>query len=191
MPTDAKEIFLTFDDGPVPGPTEFVLDTLRSFSAYATFFCIGDNVQKHPDVFLKIVGAGHSIGNHTFHHMNGWKFNTEPYLQNVVRCEEVMEDSGITRLHEKPLFRPPYGRITRSQINALNHYRIIMWDVLSIDYNKNLSAEVCLRNTVRATRNGSVVVFHDSVKAEKNMRFALPRFLDHFSTQGYSFKAIV
>jgi peptidoglycan/xylan/chitin deacetylase (PgdA/CDA1 family) len=188
VPTQAKEIYLTFDDGPVPGPTEFVLDALAEVRAKATFFCIGDNVCRHAPVFSRVVAAGHAIGNHTFHHLNGWKTPTDRYLQNIQDCAEALApNNGKTATH---LFRPPYGRITRGQIQHLRDYRIIMWDVLSVDYDKSLPAERCLRNTVQAIRPGSIVVFHDSLKAEKNMTYALPRLLEQLTGEGYSFKSL-
>jgi peptidoglycan/xylan/chitin deacetylase (PgdA/CDA1 family) len=187
IPTDKKELYLTFDDGPVNGPTDFVLEELAKVSALATFFCIGDNIRKHPGVFKKIIEAKHSIGNHTFNHLNGWTTKTIEYVRNVQLLEDTLTDNG-----QKPtsLFRPPYGRITRSQIHALKPYRIIMWDVLSLDYNKNLSGESCLRKTIRAIRPGSIVVFHDSFKAEKNLTYILPRLISHFAEQGYHFKSL-
>lgn len=189
VPTQAKEIYLTFDDGPVPGPTEFVLETLANARARATFFCIGDNVRRHTDVYHRLVAAGHGVGNHTFNHLNGWKTSTDRYLQNIQDCAEAMVAfDGMPPA--KRLFRPPYGRITRSQIKQLQAYRIIMWDVLSVDYDKSLPAERCLRNTLRAVRPGSIVVFHDSLKAEKNMTYALPRLLDQLAGEGYSFKSL-
>lgn len=186
--TQARELFLTFDDGPVNGPTEFVLDTLRQFNAKATFFCIGDNVRKHQQVFDAILNDGHIVGNHTYHHLNGWKTATAEYLDNVMKCEEVLGASGNGR---RRLFRPPYGRITRSQIRSLGAFDIIMWDVLAIDYDQRLSPEKCLKNTLAATRSGSIIVFHDSVKAEQNMTFALPRMLDHFSSLGFTFNSLM
>lgn len=194
MPTDKKELYLTFDDGPVNGPTEFVLEELKKASAQATFFCIGDNIRKHPDVFQKLEAAPHAIGNHTFNHLNGWTTRTSDYINNVALFEETLEKmterSGGNHREPTTLFRPPYGRISRSQIMALKRYQIIMWDVLSFDYNKNLSAESCLRKTIKATGPGSILVFHDSYKAEKNMTYILPRLISHFSEQGYTFKAI-
>lgn len=203
IPTQEKELFLTFDDGPVPGPTDFVLDTLKQYSCKATFFCIGDNVRKHPHVFKRAINEGHSIGNHTFNHLKGWSTSLEKYIDNVKQCDIQLRASSfesrvsgtqpshsILNTQYSRLFRPPYGRITRKQISALNDYRIIMWDVLTIDYNKNLSAEACLKNSIRATRPGSIIVFHDSLKAEKNLTYALPRFIEHFQSQGYAFKAI-
>jgi peptidoglycan-N-acetylglucosamine deacetylase len=189
---DRKELYLTFDDGPVPGPTEFVLDTLASRNIKATFFCIGDNIRKHPEVFKKIIEQGHTIGNHTFHHLNGWKTNPQKYLENIEMCRDEISKCTPLTVNQQPLtlFRPPYGRITKKQVHALTEYRIIMWDVLSVDYNKNLSQERCLHNTIRATRSGSVIVFHDSLKAEKNLKFALPAFIDHFLEQGFTFHTV-
>ena len=192
MPTREKEIFLTFDDGPIEGATEFALHTLARFSAKATFFCIGDNIQKRPDIFQKIITDGHTIGNHTFNHLKGWSTQTDHYIANIELCElEIEKHQNLQRAPDRiKLFRPPYGRITRKQIVALQNYQIVMWDVLSADYNRALSPHHCLLRTVHATRPGSVVVFHDSNKAERNMTFALPRFIEHFSEKGYAFKAI-
>jgi peptidoglycan-N-acetylglucosamine deacetylase len=187
VPTSQREIYLTFDDGPVDGPTDFVLETLEKFGAKATFFCIGDNVQKHEGVYRKILDGNHTVGNHTFNHLNGWKTERGEYRMNIELCDEQMKASGGTRSY---LFRPPYGRITRAQIHDLEKYKIVMWDVLSVDYDKLLSAERCLKNSIAATRPGSIVVFHDSFKAERNMMFALPRFLEHFNENGYKFRSL-
>lgn len=188
IPTATKELYLTFDDGPVPGPTEFVLNELSKASAKATFFCIGDNVRKHPEIFRKVLQEGHTIGNHTFNHLNGWKTKSNAYVDNITRCAETLRENSTSGTSN--LLRPPYGRITRSQISQLQQYSIVMWDVLSKDYDKDLSPEDCLRNTIRATRPGSIIVFHDSFKAERNMTYALPRLLDHFSAQGFVFKSL-
>lgn len=182
----SKDLYLTFDDGPVPGPTDFVLEVLRRYNATATFFCIGDNVRKHPDVFARVIEEGHSVGNHTFNHLNGWQNANEHYLANVQKCDEYLG----TAASKNRLFRPPYGRITWNQIKLLNEYRIIMWDVLSIDYDKRLQPARCLRNTIDATRPGSIIVFHDSIKAEKNLMHALPRFIEHFLQLGFTFRRI-
>ncbi len=190
---DRKELYLTFDDGPVPGPTEFVLDTFASRNIKATFFCIGDNIRKHPDVFKKIVEQGNAIGNHTFNHLSGWKTNAQLYLENIKKCDELIYEHTLrTTNNQQPttLFRPPYGRITKKQIQSLSDYKIIMWDVLSVDYNKSLSPKNCLLNTIQATRPGSIIVFHDSYKAEKNLAFTLPRFIDHFLEQGFTFHTL-
>jgi len=189
IPTAEKEIYLTFDDGPIPGPTEFVLDQLEKANAKATFFCIGENVSKHPDIFQAVTRQGHAIGNHTFNHLKGWNYSVADYLTNIRLCQEEFLKSPHS-LRRVTLFRPPYGRIKRSQIRALKAYTIIMWDVLSHDYSRTISPEQCLRGTIQATRPGSIIAFHDSLKAEKNMRYTLPRFLEHFTREGYSFKAL-
>ena len=189
IPTTEKQLYLTFDDGPVRGPTDFVLETLSKNSIKATFFCIGDNVRKHPEVFKNVVAQGHVIGNHTFNHVKGWKTPLNDYVENTAQCDSIVE-----ALNSKPgttnLFRPPYGRITRAQIKALSNYRIVMWDVLTHDYDQAKSPEACLINSIRATRNGSIVVFHDSLKAERNMSYALPRYIDHFLGKGYNFNVL-
>jgi peptidoglycan/xylan/chitin deacetylase (PgdA/CDA1 family) len=186
--TDQKELFLTFDDGPVPGPTEFVLDELKKAEAKATFFCIGDNVRKHPHIFEKVLDGGHAIGNHTFNHLKGWSTSPTKYQDNIALCESQFKN------HQAPasnLFRPPYGRITSAQIKALrSNYKIVMWDVLTSDYAKSISPDRCLRGSIRATRPGSIIVFHDSLKAERNMTYALPRFLDYFASQGFAFRTL-
>lgn len=189
IPTTEKELFLTFDDGPVPGPTDFVLEILKKKNVKATFFCIGDNIHKHPGIFQKIVEGGHAIGNHTFNHLKGWNTSLEKYLDNVNQCEIAIHNSQITNRNSK-IFRPPYGQITPKQIKALSDYKIIMWDVLTIDYDKSVSPESCLKNSIRVTRPGSVIVFHDSLKADRNMMHALPRYIDHFLEQGFSFKLL-
>jgi peptidoglycan-N-acetylglucosamine deacetylase len=183
--TNQPVLYLTFDDGPIPGPTEFVLDELKKTSSKATFFCTGDNIKKHPDVFRRVLSEGHAIGNHTFNHINGWRTSTADYVNNIHQFEKQLDVGAKTKF-----FRPPYGRITPSQIRALKNYKIIMWDVLSFDYSKNLSPNDCLKNTIAATRPGSIIVFHDSLKAEKNMQFALPRFIHHFLGKGFSFKTL-
>jgi peptidoglycan/xylan/chitin deacetylase (PgdA/CDA1 family) len=194
VPTTAKEIFLTFDDGPVKGPTEFVLEELRKFNAKATFFCIGDNIRKYPDVFEKILQGGHTVANHTFNHLKGWNTSLEKYLSNIDDCESQIANhkSLITnQALSSPFFRPPYGRITFEQIkNVKQKYRIVMWDVLTHDYSKNISRQNCLNGSIRATRPGSIVVFHDSVKAERNLTHVLPQFLQHFTNEGYEFKPL-
>jgi peptidoglycan-N-acetylglucosamine deacetylase len=187
-----KKIFLTFDDGPVPGATEFVLETLKKFKAKATFFCIGDNVGKHPLVFKKIIDDNHAIGNHTFNHLKGWNYSTQEYIGNIERCSKQLNDSGVHNLSSgsRQLFRPPYGRIKKNQIKALNNYRIIMWDVLTHDYARSCSPERCLDGSLKATRPGSIVVFHDSLKAERNLMYALPRYMEHFYEKGFSFESL-
>jgi len=182
--TKEKKIFLTFDDGPIPDITEFVLDTLKQYNAAATFFCIGDNVRKHPDIFQQILDQGHAVGNHTFNHMNGWKSDDEAYLSNIELCEKQLN-------LDTNLFRPPYGRMKKSQSRQLPiHKEIIMWDVLSGDFSADVKPEVCLEKTIKYTRPGSIVLFHDSLKAAANMQYTLPRYLAHFSEMGYQFEAL-
>lgn len=184
--TDKKEIFLTFDDGPIPEVTEFVLDQLHNFNAKATFFCIGDNIRKHPAVFSRIINEGHSVGNHTFNHLNGWKSSNKTYIKNTNKCESLLP-------HQKmKLFRPPYGKIKRKQAKQLlaSGYKIIMWDVLSADFDSTISKEKCLQNVVNNIQNGSIIVFHDSIKASGKLYYVLPKVLKEFSQQGYEFTTI-
>jgi peptidoglycan-N-acetylglucosamine deacetylase len=188
MPSDEKKIYLTFDDGPVPGPTEFVLKTLASRSVKATFFCIGDNIRKHSGVFDTVVAGGHTVGNHTFHHINGWRTSTSDYIRDVEACTGELK--RVRNADTRLCFRPPYGRIKRSQARSLSGYRIIMWDVLTQDFDRAILPETCLRKSIAATRNGSIIVFHDSFKAEKNLSFVLPRFVDHFGGLGFEFSSL-
>jgi len=190
IPSSKKQLYLTFDDGPIAGPTEFVLETLQKLKAKATFFCIGDNVRKHPEIFKTMVAQGHAIGNHTHNHLNGWNTNTRSYIDNVMLCDAELRQHHPANAIKHSLFRPPYGRITRNQIAALSHFRVVMWDVLTVDYNMRLSPEKCLKNSIRATREGSIIVFHDSLKAARNLMYALPRFIEHFSAQNYEFHII-
>ncbi|MGB4773679.1 MAG: polysaccharide deacetylase family protein [Daejeonella sp.] len=179
---DEKNLFLTFDDGPIPVVTPFVLNTLKKFDAKATFFCIGDNVAKHPDIFEQIIAEGHAVGNHTFNHLNGWKTDDLTYLQNIAQCDQLI----ISKL-----FRPPYGRATRSQYAIINtQYTTIMWDVLSGDFDLKLSPQECLNNVLKNTRNGSIILFHDSIKAWPRLETVLPQVLAHFRSKGYDFKSL-
>ena len=179
IPTDEKVLHLTFDDGPIPEVTPWVLDQLAQHNAKATFFCVGDNVHKHHDVLEMVKKAGHAIGNHTFNHLNGWLTDNVQYFLNVRRCAHALHSS---------LFRPPYGRLKPRQGDFLQrHYRIVMWDVLSGDFDPEISAEQCLDNVLNNARQGSIVVFHDSLKAWDKLQFVLPKVLKHFSSQGYRF----
>lgn len=184
-----KELYLTFDDGPVVGPTEFVLDTLAHYAISATFFCIGDNVKKHPALMSRIVQDGHQIGNHTYNHLNGWRADTEDYVANVTACDFVLKEY-LPNVRQK-LFRPPYGRITKKQIGVLADYEIVMWDVLTLDYDRHVSEASCLHKSVEVTRPGSIIVFHDSVKAERNLRYTLPRYIERCMNDGYNFKSLI
>lgn len=180
--TVEKKVYLTFDDGPVPGPTDFVLEQLKAFNAKATFFCIGNNIEKNESLFKEISNQGHAVGNHTQNHKKGWVTSNDEYLDDVGACQQKMRDNR--------LFRPPYGRIRRSQIKKLHTFKIVMWDVLSYDYSNSLNEDRCLKGVINASRPGSIIVFHDSYKAEKNLTYALPRFLDHFSQKGYKFESL-
>ncbi|OAB80647.1 polysaccharide deacetylase [Cochleicola gelatinilyticus] len=187
-------VYLTFDDGPIPEITPWVLDILKQYGAKATFFCIGDNIEKHPEIFKRIISEGHKTGNHTYHHLNGWKTTTEAYIDTVERCEEVMisnkyevvsevvQNKKITEIIEKN-FRPPYGKISSRQAKILHkkNFRIIMWSLLSYDYDASVSEEKCLQNVLNHIQPGSIVVFHDSLKASRNLRHTLPKVLDYIS----------
>ena len=180
-----KAIYLTFDDGPIPDVTDFVLKTLQDFDAKGTFFCIGDNIRKHPEVYDRLIAAGHRIGNHTFNHLKGWKTEDGAYLKNFEQCQ------GLT---DTMLFRPPYGRIKKSQASAIKalhpEMEIIMWDVLSGDFDTELTPEKCFNNVIRNTGNGSIVVFHDSLKAFDRLQYALPRTLAFFKERGFVFRTL-
>src|SRR5690606_23712842 len=186
MPREEKAIYLSFDDGPHPEATPFVLDQLKKFNARASFFCIGKNVLQYPEIVTRILEEGHSVGNHTQHHVNGWKTSFSAYLDDVRAAREHISSS---------LFRPPYGRITRQQAKAVkellgNNSRIVMWDVLSADFDINLSGEQCLHYVVRFARPGSIIVMHDSAKAWPRLEYMLPRLLQFFHDKGYDVKAI-
>jgi len=181
--TDEKVIYLTFDDGPTLVITDWVLDCLKKFKAQATFFCIGKNVEAHPRIYQRILKEKHAVGNHTFNHMNGWKTNNSTYLNDINLAEQHIDSS---------LFRPPYGRINREQSKLIlgADFKIIMWTVLSKDYNRKVLPQECLKNVIKNVDRGSIIVFHDSEKAFKNMQYTLPRFLDIYSAKGFNFKRI-
>ncbi|MBK8500008.1 MAG: polysaccharide deacetylase family protein [Flavobacteriales bacterium] len=182
MPDERKDLYLTFDDGPIPAVTPWVLDELHAHNAAATFFVIGANAAARPDLLERIRSEGHTVGNHTWSHENGWRTTLLDYIASIERTQAI---TG-TRL-----FRPPYGRITRAQSRAVRTRQdIVMWSVLSADYDTRTSEEECLRNVVRHARPGSIIVFHDSVKAEPRLRYALPRVLSHFGSLGYAFKCL-
>jgi peptidoglycan-N-acetylglucosamine deacetylase len=192
IPTDKKEIFLSFDDGPIPEIAEFVLEELEKYQAKATFFCIGGNIEKYPNIFQKVVNQQHTIGNHTFNHLRGWDSDDDNYLDNFIRCEkEILKQIPNSKSQFPKFFRPPFGRIKRSQAREImKTHEIIMWDVLSGDYDQSISKEQVLSKTLKYTTQGSIVLFHDSIKASKNMIYTLPRFLEHFSERGYIFKSL-
>lgn len=180
-----KKIYLSFDDGPHPLHTAFVLDELKKHNAKATFFCIGNNIQQYPEMFKRIIEEGHAIGNHTHHHLNGKKTADDVYIKDIQEAAKYIDSN---------LFRPPYGRLKSFQakiITTLNRpYKIIMWTVLSGDFDPEISTQRCLENVLFKTNNGSIVVFHDSEKASEKMRSTLPVVLRHFSEKGYTFEKI-
>ncbi|PSR55672.1 polysaccharide deacetylase family protein [Adhaeribacter arboris] len=184
-----KNIYLTFDDGPVPEVTEFVLQQLSVYQAKATFFCVGENISRYPEIARNIVEQGHYLANHTYNHLRGWATETNTYVQNIALCQDQIEKYQPKR--EPSLFRPPYGRIRRKQFNEIKSaYRVIMWDILTYDFDNTLSPEVGLQRILKQTTAGSVVVFHDSVKAFPNLQYLLPRFLRYFAGLGYSFNTL-
>lgn len=199
QPTTEKIIYLTFDDGPMRGVTEWVLDTLAVYEAKATFFCVGDNIRKNPDIFERVVSEGHKVGNHTFNHLSGWGNDFLKYLDNIEKCQNILENTlknyseklFLLQKQNNSLFRPPYGKLTFEQINFLKQkYQIIMWDVLSYDFDRTLSPAIALQKTIKNTQNGSIVVFHDSFKSFKQLEWILPRYLAHFTHLGYKFLVI-
>jgi len=180
-----KFVYITFDDGPIPVVTPFVLNTLKKFNCHATFFCIGENVDKHPSILSDLISAGHTIGNHTYNHLKGWNSSNKDYIENVIKSSTITS----TRI-----FRPPYGRIKKSQIKEIKSYNpsteIVMWDVLSGDYDERISKEQCVRNVLKHCKNGSIIVFHDSLKAFGHLEYALPVVLENLSRQGYQFRTL-
>ena len=185
METKENEIYLTFDDGPHPQITQFVLDELKKYNAKATFFCIGKNVKEHFDVYKQMVLEGHKPGNHTFHHLNGWKTDDKKYIDDIAEAAKVIDSN---------LFRPPYGRITKFQIKAISgerlHLKTIMWDVLSGDFDSEVSGENCYLNVINNAKPGSIVVFHDSAKSFALLQYALPRILKYYSEKDFQFKVL-
>ncbi len=196
-PRKDKIIYLTFDDGPIPNVTDFVLNTLKSHHVKATFFCIGDNINKYPNIFEQLKKDGHSIGNHTYNHLKGWDTDDDTYVDNFIACQKLTQTT---------LFRPPFGRIKKSQIKKLkaqslklkatpssqlvthnSQLQIIMWDVLSGDFDEKVSPEKCYQNVINNVQNGSIIVFHDSLKAFDRLKYALPKTLKHLSENGYQF----
>lgn len=182
FPGRDKELYLTFDDGPTLGITEWVLSVLHEYNAKATFFCTGKNAENNPELLKQIMDEGHSIGNHGYSHINGWSTNNDKYFQNVRKASETINSN---------LFRPPYGKIKLSLLRQLkNNFKIVMWDVLTRDYNNNLSKEKCLKRTIKLINPGSIIVFHDTVKAERNLKFVLPEVLKYYSAKGFQFCSI-
>ncbi|MCD8073289.1 MAG: polysaccharide deacetylase family protein [Alistipes sp.] len=177
-----REVFITFDDGPTPGNTEWILETLEKYGARATFFCLGKNAEQHPGTFRKIIDAGHAVGNHTYSHQKGWGMSLGRYVEDVDFAAQFIPGH---------LSRPPYGRIKPSQARVLGErYDLIMWNVLSRDYSQYVSRRQCVRNVTRHLYPGAVVVFHDSPKSSRNMRYALPRVIEYIHSRGWKCSAI-
>lgn len=185
-----KNIYLTFDDGPIPEVTEFVLKQLHEYDAKATFFCIGDNIKKHPEIFKRIIEQEQGIGNHTMHHLKAWETSNTKYLQNIEACE-IQISTYVETLRTK-LFRPPYGQISIGKLNEVKKmgYEIILWDILSKDWQQKMTPEKCLNNIIQHTQPGSIIVFHDSLKAYHNLKSVLPKVLEYFSEKGFIFDKI-
>ena len=182
IPTEEKVVYLTFDDGPTPEVTPWVLEQLAKYQAKATFFAIGEQILKSSSLFQQVIDEGHSVGNHSYSHLNGWATDSISYFHNIRHCARLVNSS---------LFRPPYGRLMPKQAQFLQrHYRIIMWDVLSGDFDPTISKEQCLNNVTKNVKPGSIVVFHDNEKAKSNLEYVLPKALAHFSEQGYQFQAL-
>ncbi|RDK88720.1 polysaccharide deacetylase family protein [Marinirhabdus gelatinilytica] len=183
-------VYLTFDDGPIPEVTPWALELLKKHNAKATFFCIGDNVRKHPKIFRQLLAEGHAIGNHTQHHLKGSNTTTQKYLEDVALFEASLKN--VTNSASSNLFRPPYGKMTSAQAKKLQEkgYKIIMWDVLSADFDASISEEKCLNNVLRHIQTGSIVVFHDSLKAEGKLRYVLPKVLAFIDKKGWNCASI-
>lgn len=185
MQQKEKVLYLTFDDGPHPQITPFLIELLDKYNAKATFFCIGSNVEKYPQIYQQLLDNGHSVGNHTQHHINGWKTETDDYVKDVQQAQKIINS---------PLFRPPYGRVTRRQIEKLTtsdmHLKVIMWNILAGDWVQELSPEKCFKNISAKIKEGDIIVFHDSEKAWERMSYAVPLLLDFYSKKGYEFKKI-
>ncbi|MBN4085109.1 polysaccharide deacetylase family protein [Flavobacteriaceae bacterium AH-315-B10] len=203
LPSKEKVLYLTFDDGPTPIVTDWTLDVLKQYNAKATFFCIGKNVEEHPTIFKRIVSENHSVGNHTYNHLKGWKINTKNYLKDIEEAQEVLNNqipnSKYQELEIKNrqskivnLFRPPYGQIRPKQAKHLINlgYKVIMWNVLAKDWDASITEKKCFENVVSNASSGDIIVFHDSIKAKKNLQYALPRVLEYYSEKGFKFKRI-
>jgi peptidoglycan-N-acetylglucosamine deacetylase len=187
LPAEDNAVYLTFDDGPHPTITPWVLNQLKEFDAKATFFCIGHNIEKYPDVYKNIINEGHAVGNHTYHHSNGWKTDDKKYIDDVSKAAQIIKSN---------LFRPPYGRIKNSQSKKIadalqtSKGHIIMWDVLSADFDPSFSPEKCLHHVLDNVVSGSIIVFHDSEKAFDNLKYVLPKTLQSLKEAGFNFKRI-
>jgi peptidoglycan/xylan/chitin deacetylase (PgdA/CDA1 family) len=199
-PTGRPRLYLTFDDGPIPEETPWVLEQLADYQALGTFFCVGDNLARYPDIARAALAAGHRLGNHTQHHRSAWNTPRAEYLAGVAECERNLDllrpaaqlgSSASLATGQRPLFRPPYGRLTWPVLRHLRaQYRVVMWSLLTRDYDPDLAPERALRLALAATRPGDIVVLHDSRKASRSLRFLLPRLLAHYSELGYEFATL-
>lgn len=184
--TDEKILYLTFDDGPHPEATSFVLDELKKYNVKATFFCVGQNVKENFSVYQRLINEGHKPGNHTYNHLNGWKTNDKIYVENIAKAAKIIDSD---------LFRPPYGRITKFQIKAISgellHLKTIMWDVLSGDFDASVNGENCYLNVINNAKPGSIIVFHDSMKSFTTLRYALPKVLEYYAEKEYKFRTLL
>jgi len=182
MDPNEKAVYLTFDDGPIPEITPWVLDLLDTYNIKATFFMVGDNIRKYPETFEMVFERGHRIGNHTFNHIRGFEFRTHNYLANTDKANETMKTD---------LFRPPHGHMRFAQYHVLKkYYKIVMWDLVTRDYSKRVNGKQVFNIVKKYARNGSIITFHDSIKAEQNMKYALPRSIEWLKEQGYEFKLL-
>lgn len=182
MPPAGKTLYITFDDGPNPETTPAILDILEDYDAKATFFCVGENVTRYPEHYQSIIEAGHGVGNHAYNHLKGWETNTDEYVENVKKCSEVVNS---------PLFRPPYGKMKRAQQRILRRqFNIIMWTVLSRDYDPKVDAETCLKKSLKYTCPGAIVIFHDHLKTIHKIKYVLPKYLAEVKAKGYTLKVL-
>jgi len=182
IPVKEKCLYITFDDGPIPEVTPWVLDTLAAFEAHATFFCVGENVKKHNEIYKRIMNEGHRTGNHSFHHIQAWKTTKVNYLNDVADSNELIDSH---------LFRPPHGQLTFPLMRAMKkRYTIVLWSLLAYDFDTTLTPEKCLAIVLKNTRPGDIVVFHDSLKAEPRVKYVLPLFLEHFRSKGFVFRSL-
>lgn len=182
LPNAQNKIYLTFDDGPTPKVLPFILQTLDEYKVLATFFCVGENMRKHPHLVSEMLKRNHAIGNHTYNHLSGWRVKSKAYFENAEKADEVYKSN---------FFRPPYGRIRKSQVKHLSKkYKIIMWDVLSYDYDKNTGPKTCYKNVIDNTKSGSLIVFHDNQKAFANLQYALPKSIEYLLNKGFVFDVI-
>lgn len=192
FPNSKNSVYLTFDDGPIPIVTPWVIKVLKQYKSKATFFCIGHNVTKHENIFQQIIEEGHSIGNHTYHHLNGWSTKTKDYINNCEKCEDNLNRVKDYKSKSNPLFRPPFGKLTLKQSKTLQErgFHIIMWDVLSADFDAKISNKKCLENVLKNIQPGSIVVFHDSLKSYDKLRYVLPKVLDFLKINNINCESI-